>query len=164
MTPESDTLASPINTPTTVDNLPALPIDDAPDEWHAWREDKLYDIESIVSAEPSGRGWKLRVKWEGHRKAPGHSSRHVRQAGCGPTSRSSVTGIRPANSPNTRPNRGPQVTADTSREPPTGARRGAGGTQEAGDGGFVIEFGGVCYNRVHQDTYSMYRACIVHVS
>ncbi len=39
--------------------------------------------------------------------------------------------IRPANSPNTRPNRVPQVTADTSREPPTGARRGAGGTQEA---------------------------------
>jgi DNA (cytosine-5)-methyltransferase 1 len=66
MTPEPDALASPINTPTIVDNLPALPIDDAPDEWHAWREDKLYDIESIVSAEPSGRGWKLRIKWEGH--------------------------------------------------------------------------------------------------
>jgi DNA (cytosine-5)-methyltransferase 1 len=66
MTPESDTLASPINTPTIADKLPALPIDDAPDEWHAWREDKLYDIESIISAEPSGRGWKLRVKWEGH--------------------------------------------------------------------------------------------------
>jgi len=66
MTPESDTLASPINVPTIADKLPALPIDDAPDEWHAWREDKLYDIESIVSAEPSGRGWKLRVKWEGH--------------------------------------------------------------------------------------------------
>jgi len=29
-----------------------------------------------------------------------------------------------------------------------------------GDVGFVIEFGGVCY----QDTYPMYRACIVHVS
>jgi hypothetical protein len=29
-----------------------------------------------------------------------------------------------------------------------------------GDGGFVIEFGGGCY----QDTYPMYRACIVHVS
>ena len=26
----------------------------------------IYDIESIVSAEPSGRGWKLRVKWDGH--------------------------------------------------------------------------------------------------
>ena len=29
-----------------------------------------------------------------------------------------------------------------------------------GDGGFVIEFGGVCY----QDTYPMYLTCIVHVS
>ena len=29
-----------------------------------------------------------------------------------------------------------------------------------GDVGFVIEFGGGCY----QDTYPMYRACIVHVS
>ncbi len=29
-----------------------------------------------------------------------------------------------------------------------------------GDVGFVIEFGGVCY----QDTYPMYRACIPHVS
>ena len=29
----------------------------------------------------------------------------------------------------------------------------------AGDGGFVIEFGGVCY----QDTYPMYLACILHV-
>ena len=66
MIPEAETLASPVNIPTIVDKLPALPIDDAPDEWHAWREDKLYDIESIVSAEPSGRGWKLRVKWEGH--------------------------------------------------------------------------------------------------
>ena len=66
MIPEVETLAPPINTPTVADNLPALPIDDAPDEWHAWSEDKLYDIESIVSAEPSGRGWKLRVKWEGH--------------------------------------------------------------------------------------------------
>ena len=28
-----------------------------------------------------------------------------------------------------------------------------------GDGGFVIEFGGVCY----QDTYPMYLACILHV-
>ena len=35
-------------------------------EWHAWSEGRLYDIESIVSAEPSGRGWKLRVKWDGH--------------------------------------------------------------------------------------------------
>jgi hypothetical protein len=30
----------------------------------------------------------------------------------------------------------------------------------SGDGGFVIEFGGVCY----QDTYPMYLTCIVHVS
>jgi hypothetical protein len=29
-----------------------------------------------------------------------------------------------------------------------------------GDGGFVIEFGGGCY----QDTYPMYLTCIVHVS
>jgi hypothetical protein len=66
MTPETEALAPPINTPTTADNLPTLPIDDAPDEWLAWSGDKLYDIESIISAEPSGRGWKLRVKWEGH--------------------------------------------------------------------------------------------------
>jgi len=66
MTPEAETLESPINTPTAADNSPALPVDDAPDEWHTWSEDKLYNIESIVSAEPSGRGWKLRVKWEGH--------------------------------------------------------------------------------------------------
>ena len=33
-----------------------------------------------------------------------------------------------------------------------GARRG-------GDGTFVIEFGYICY----QDTYPMYRACILHV-
>ena len=33
-------------------------------------------------------------------------------------------------------------------------------TSALGDVGFVIEFGGVCY----QDTYPMYRACIVHVS
>jgi hypothetical protein len=31
---------------------------------------------------------------------------------------------------------------------------------QRGDGGFVIEFGGVCY----QDTYPMYLTCIVHVS
>jgi hypothetical protein len=66
MTPETEALAPPINTPTIVDESPALPIDDAPDEWHAWSEDKLYDIESVISAEPSGRGWKLRIKWEGH--------------------------------------------------------------------------------------------------
>jgi hypothetical protein len=34
------------------------------------------------------------------------------------------------------------------------------GLDSAGDVGFVIEFGGVCY----QDTYPMYRACILHVS
>ena len=36
----------------------------------------------------------------------------------------------------------------------------AGEPQRQGDGGFVIEFGGVCY----QDTYPMYLTCIVHVS
>jgi len=45
MTPEAETLAPPINAPTTADISPALPIDDTPDEWHvAWSEDKLYDI------------------------------------------------------------------------------------------------------------------------
>ena len=34
------------------------------------------------------------------------------------------------------------------------------GSPRWGDGGFVIEFGGVCY----QDTYPMYLTCIVHVS
>jgi hypothetical protein len=33
-------------------------------------------------------------------------------------------------------------------------------TRGVGDGGVVIEFGGVCY----QDTYPMYLTCIVHVS
>ena len=42
-------------------DLPRLP-----DEWHSWSETALYDIESIVGAEPSGRGWKVRVKWLGH--------------------------------------------------------------------------------------------------
>ena len=32
-------------------------------------------------------------------------------------------------------------------------------SRSRGDGGFVIEFGGVCY----QDTYPMYLACILHV-
>ena len=41
-------------------DLPRLP-----DEWHSWSETALYDIESIVGAEPSGRGWKVRVKWLG---------------------------------------------------------------------------------------------------
>ena len=65
MTPEVETLAPHIHGYATVDS-PALPVDDTPDEWHAWSEGRLYDIESIVSAEPSGRGWKLRVKWDGH--------------------------------------------------------------------------------------------------
>ena len=39
---------------------------------------------------------------------------------------------------------------------PPFVRRRAG---YGGDGGFVIEFGGVCY----QDTYPMYLACILHV-
>jgi len=45
---------------------PALPVDTMPDEWHTWDETVLYEIESIVGAEQSGRGWKVQVKWEGH--------------------------------------------------------------------------------------------------
>ena len=40
---------------------------------------------------------------------------------------------------------------------PSGVQGGSGATP--GDGGFVIEFGGVCY----QDTYPMYLACILYV-
>ena len=65
MAPEVETPAPHIHGHATAD-FPALPVDDMPDEWHEWSEGKLYDIESIVSAEPSGRGWKLRVKWDGH--------------------------------------------------------------------------------------------------
>jgi len=50
--------------------------------------------------------------------------------------------------------RTPAVNAFTA----SGGHHGGGGG--GGDVGFVIEFGGVCY----QDTYPMYRACIVHVS
>ena len=45
---------------------PALPIETTPDEWHTWNETALFEIESIVGAEQSGRGWKVQVKWEGH--------------------------------------------------------------------------------------------------
>ena len=45
---------------------PALPVDIAPDDWHTWDEKALYEIESIVGAEQSGRGWKVQVKWENH--------------------------------------------------------------------------------------------------
>jgi len=65
MTPEVEVLAPPATGHTTTDPL-ALPVDDIPDEWHAWSEDRLYDVESIVSAEPSGNGWKLQVKWVGY--------------------------------------------------------------------------------------------------
>ena len=50
--------------PTNVDAT--LPIDDDPDGWHAWNANVLYDVESIVGAEPSGRGWKVQVKWVGY--------------------------------------------------------------------------------------------------
>ena len=45
--------------------------------------------------------------------------------------------------------------------PPKCVHRSAerAGTAPWGDGGFVIEFGGVC----NQDTYPMYLACILHV-
>ena len=39
------------------------------------------------------------------------------------------------------------------------ALRGGVSAGREGDVGFVIEFGGVCY----QDTYPMYLACILHV-
>ena len=61
MTPEVQT---PTVNPTAP--RPALPIDAAPDEWHSWNETTLYEIESIVGAEQSGRGWKVQVKWEGY--------------------------------------------------------------------------------------------------
>lgn len=50
--------------PTNVDAT--LPIDDDPDGWHTWNANTLYDVESIVGAEPSGRGWKVHVKWVGY--------------------------------------------------------------------------------------------------
>ena len=60
---ESVPRSPPINGPS---GSSTLPIDATPDEWHSWSETALYDIESIVGAEPSGRGWKVQVKWLGH--------------------------------------------------------------------------------------------------
>jgi hypothetical protein len=56
----SPTATGPIN------HDAALPIDDDPDGWHTWDSNALYDIESVVGAEPSGRGWKVHVKWVGY--------------------------------------------------------------------------------------------------
>ena len=67
MMPDTRTESVPLNPPINSPNdSPTLPIDATPDEWHSWSETALYDVESIVGAEPSGRGWKVRVKWLGH--------------------------------------------------------------------------------------------------
>jgi len=64
--PEAQLPTKPLATAGPVDNGATLPIDDDPDGWHTWNSNALYDVESIVGAEPSGRGWKVHVKWVGY--------------------------------------------------------------------------------------------------
>lgn len=64
--PETLLPARPPTATGPINHDAALPIDDDPDGWHTWDSNALYDIESVVGAEPSGRGWKVHVKWVGY--------------------------------------------------------------------------------------------------